>query len=367
MRKQNMKRVKRSLIAIVSLAVAALIGFQVFKNQIAEVAFRKAIEANVGRDASTELPDGLHVFVCGAGTPLPDPLRAGPCLGVIAGDRTFIFDAGSGGTRNLTRMRFPLGRTERVYLTHLHSDHMDGLGELLMQVWVNGQRAEPLPVSGPRGVGEVVDGFNAAYRIDGTFRTAHHGADIANPAGRGGVGETITLPAGPGSRAVILDDKGLKITAFSVSHAPVEPAFGYRLDYKARSVVISGDTIYDPNLIAVAQGVDVLFHEALDPEMVGVMHNTAAAKGADHLAKILDDILSYHATPVDAAQSASESGARELVFYHTIPPLPSHLLNGYYVRDAKKAFDGEITVSEDGMIFSLPAGSDAINRHDGFK
>ena len=362
-----MKWFVRSLVGAICLVVVAVLGFQLFKTQIAEIAFKKAIEANVGRDASTELPDGLHVFMCGAGTPLPDPLRAGPCLGVIAGDRVFVFDAGSGGTRNLTRMRFPLGRTERVYLTHLHSDHMDGLGELLMQVWVNGQRDKPLAVSGPRGVDEVVDGFNAAYRIDGSFRTAHHGAGIANPAGRGGFGETITLPAGPGSRAVVLDDNGLKITAFSVSHAPVEPAFGYRVDYKGRSVVISGDTIYDPNLVAVSEGVDILFHEALDPEMVGAMHDAAAAKGADHLAKILDDILTYHAPPVDAARAATEAGARQLVFYHTIPPLPSHLLNDYYVRDAKKAFDGKITVSEDGMVFSLPAGSDAINRHDGFK
>ena len=134
-----MKWVLRSLVGIICLVVVAVLGFQLFKTQIAETAFKKAIEANVGRDTSTELPDGLHVFMCGAGTPLPDPLRAGPCLGVIAGDRSFVFDAGSGGTRNLARMRFPLGRTERVYLTHLHSDHMDGLGELLMQVWVNGQ------------------------------------------------------------------------------------------------------------------------------------------------------------------------------------------------------------------------------------
>ena len=140
-----MKWLVRSLIGIASLILVALIGFQVFRIQIAEAAFRNAVEANVGRDASAELPDGLHVFMCGAGTPLPDPMRAGPCLGLIAGDRAFVFDAGSGGTRNLSRMRFPLGRTERVYLTHLHSDHMDGLGELLMQAWVNGQRTAPSP------------------------------------------------------------------------------------------------------------------------------------------------------------------------------------------------------------------------------
>ena len=115
----------RSLVGIICLAVVAVLGFQLFKTQIAEVAFKRAVEANVGRDASTELPDGLHVFMCGAGTPLPDPLRAGPCLGVIAGERALVFDAGSGGTRNLTRMRFPLGRTERRRLQRGLSDRRD--------------------------------------------------------------------------------------------------------------------------------------------------------------------------------------------------------------------------------------------------
>ncbi|MEH6487396.1 MBL fold metallo-hydrolase [Hyphomonas oceanitis] len=362
-----MKWFLRITAGLAGLLLIAFIGFQVFKTQIAMAAFKQAVGENVGRDASKTLPDGLHVFVCGAGTPMPDPMRAGPCLAVLAGKRAFVFDAGSGGSRNLNRMGFPLGKTERVYLTHLHSDHMDGLGELLMQVWVNGGRDEPLPVSGPRGVDEVVDGFNGAYRIDGTFRTAHHGLDVANPAGRGGVGETITLPAGPGSQAVVLDEDGLKITAFAVSHAPVEPAFGYRIDYKGRSVAFSGDTIYSPNLVGASKGVDVLFHEALDPEMVGIMHEAAVANDVQGIPQILDDILTYHATPSDAARSATEAGARQLVFYHTIPPLPSHLLNALFVRDAKNIFKGKITVSEDGMVFSLPVDSDAITQHDGFK
>ena len=120
---------------LVGLLLIAIIGFQVFKTQIAMAGFKRAVAANVGRDASETLPDGLHVFVCGAGTPLPDPKRAGPCLAVLAGNHAFVFDAGSGGSRNLNRMGFPLGKVEGIYLTHLHSDHMDGLGELLMGEW----------------------------------------------------------------------------------------------------------------------------------------------------------------------------------------------------------------------------------------
>ena len=361
-----MKLFVRLLILVGALICLGIGGYQLFKPQLAEMAFRKAVKAGVGVDRSQTLPDGLHVFVCGAGTPLPDPKRSGACLGVLAGSKALVIDAGSGGSRNLTRMGFPLSKVDHVYLTHLHSDHMDGLGELLMQAWVNGQRDEPLPVSGPRGVDEVIDGFNQAYRIDGQFRTAHHGVDIANPAGRGGEGDVISLPAGPGSQAIVYEDGDLTITAYSVSHAPVEPAFGYRIDYKDRSVSISGDTIYDPNLVANSRDVDLLFHEALNPEMVGVMRDAAKARGQDHIAQIMDDILTYHATPLDAARAAKEANARQLVFYHTIPPMPSKVLYGVFTKGTRDIYDGKITVSEDGMIFSLPSGTDKVEMTKGF-
>lgn len=348
------------LIVIAALAVLLFAGSFLFRVQIAEAMFERAVRENVGRDTTTDLPDGIHVYVCGAGTPLPDPLRNGPCLAVLAGDQHIVIDAGSGGVRTLTRMGYPVGEIDAVFLTHLHSDHMDGLGELLMQAWVNGGRDVPMPVWGPEGVQELVAGFNAAYRIDSTYRTAHHGADIANPEGRGGEAIPISMPAGPGGKAVIFDEGGLQVTAFRVSHAPVEQAYGYRVDYKGRSVSFSGDTIYDPNLVAASSGADLLFHEALNKNMVAVMETAAREAGRDDLAKILADILDYHATPEDAARSAQEAGVSRLVFYHTIPPLPSRALNALFMKDARSLFDGPMEVAEDGMVYSLPAGSGAI-------
>ena len=200
---------RRVLLTIAILGVLGFVGFRVFERPIAEAAFRRAVAEIVGRDRSAELPDGLHVYVCGSGSPMPDPSRAGPCLGVIAGSRAFVFDAGSGGVRNLARMGFPVGRVERVYLTHLHSDHIDGLGETMLQAWVGGARKSPLPVSGPRGTAEVVAGFNAAYRIDSGFRIAHHGPEVADPNGFGLVAREIELPREPAARAIVLDEEGL--------------------------------------------------------------------------------------------------------------------------------------------------------------
>jgi ribonuclease Z len=356
-----MSLLRTGLIAVASLAALAAGGFYAFRMPLAELAFARAVERNIGRSTASDLPDGLLVYVCGAGTPLPDPMRAGPCLAVIAGDRHLVFDSGSGGVRTLTRMAYPVGRIDAVFLTHLHSDHMDGLGELMMQAWVNGGRSVPMPVYGPTGVDEVVEGFDAAYRIDGTYRAAHHGPDIANPAGHGGEGLAINLPAGPGGSAIVYDEGGVTVTAYKVDHAPVKPAFGYRVDYKDRSVSFSGDTIYSENLIAASEGVDILFHEALNANMVIAMRDAAAGSGRADLAKILGDILDYHATPEDAAKAAEAAGVRQLVYYHTIPPLPSRALNALFMKDAKAHFGGPMDVAVDGIIWSLPAGSTAVN------
>lgn len=350
-----------------TVVLAALIGSIAFRTQIAQAAFERAVSQNVGRDAAAELPDGLHVFMCGAGSPMPDPQRAGPCVAILAGTRAFVIDAGSGGARNMTRMGFPVARLERVFLTHLHSDHMDGLGELFVQAWVTGARTAPLPVSGPPGVEEVVEGFNAAYRIDGTFRTAHHGPGIANPAGRGGIGEPVEIAAGPGGRAILIDEEGFKVTAFRVNHSPVEPSFGYRIDYKDRSIAVSGDTVYDANLTGAAAGVDVLFHEALNREMVAAMQAAAEANGQAFIAKVLADIPDYHATPADAAKAAAEADAGALVFYHPVPPLPARQLDGLFMSGAKSHYDGKMTVARDGRIYSLPARSDRVIEKDGFR
>lgn len=350
----------RRLLALTLAAIIAIaaVGVFAFKRQIGDHLYRRAIAETVGRDRAADLPDGIHVYVCGAGSPLPDPGRAGPCLAVLAGAHAFVFDAGAGSVRTLAAMGFPLSRIDRVYLTHLHSDHIDNLGELLLQAWIAGGRDTPLPVAGPQGVEEVVAGFNAAYRIDSGFRTAHHGADIADPNGFGGAPDIIPDPGE--SPALVFEEGDLKLFVISVAHAPVSPAFGYRLDYQGRSIAISGDTAYSARFAEASRGVDVMFHEALEPAYVAAMGEAARRAGQPALAKIMSDIPSYHTAPIDAARAAQAAAARQLVLYHIIPPLPSRFLHDAYIGDARSVYGGRIRIGEDGMLVSLPADSDAI-------
>jgi ribonuclease Z len=259
-------------------------------------------------------------------------------------------------------MRVPQGKIEAIFLTHFHSDHIDGLGEVMLQRWVAGTHASPVPVYGPNGVQDVVIGFKQAYGQDGIYRVEHHGPDIVPPEGAGGIAQPFVVPP-DGEAIVVLEKDGLKVTAFRVEHSPVDPAVGYRFDYAGRSVLISGDTKKSANLQRFADRVDLLVHEALAPQLVAVLTRAAAAAGAKNIAKITEDILDYHATPVEAAEIARDAGVRQLLFYHIVPPLPLGPLQEAFVEGVSEVYDGPVTVGCDGTFFSLPAGSDVIE-HD---
>jgi ribonuclease Z len=124
--------------------------------------------------------------------------------------------------------------------------------------------------------------------------------------------------------------------------------------------VISGDTVYSTSLLHYSKGADLLFHEALSPWMVKVIHEQAHLYPGPSLKEITGVIPSYHSSPEDAAKIANQAGVDHLVLYHIIPPLPSPLLNQMFLGDAKKYYKGPITMGVDGMLFSLPANGKEI-------
>ena len=353
-------RILRIVLAFLVALAVVLVGLNLFKMQIANVVFKRTVERLVGADPSLSLPDGLHIYLCGTGSPLPDPTREGPCIGILAGERAYMFDVGAGGVRNLGMMGFPLQRLDVTFLTHLHSDHIDGLGELLLMAWIRGNRDNPLPIYGPKGTQNVVSGFNDAYRIDSTYRTAHHGYEIANPRGFGGMATEIKIPKGPNGKSIVYEADDLKITAINVEHAPVEPAFGYRIDYKDRSVSISGDTIYHDGFVSASQGVDVMLHEALNTQMVKTIGEKLKDLGQENASKVFHDILDYHASPAEAATAAEKADAETLVLYHIVPAVPLKLMETLFLKGTKSRFDGKIIMGQDRMLISLPAGSEKV-------
>lgn len=339
----------------VILAVAVALAF-LAQRQIGNFLFERAVGQRVGVDRSAELADGLHVYVCGSGGPMLDAQRAGPCIAVLAGDRGYVFDTGSGSIRKLGAMGFPLDRLKAVFLTHLHSDHIDGLGELLLQAWIAGQRDAPLPVFGPPRTEEVVLGLMQAYDADKGYRIAHHGEKVANPNGFGAI-------ARPAEAGTVLRDGDITVTAIEVDHAPVDHALAYRIEYGGRSVTISGDTKYSEDLVAFAKDTDVLVHEALNPEMIGKIGIALGRRGNTAGAKIMADIPEYHTSPDEAARVAQASGAKALILYHLVPPPRARLMESAFLGAAPDLFDGTLELAEDGMMVSLPANSQQVQFH----
>lgn len=350
---------KKLVIAAGALVIVGIVAVLLLQKPIGAWLFQHGVEANAGRDIVAGLDDGLHVGLCGTGSPMPNPERAGPCNVIIAGDQMFLVDIGEGGNRVINLMGINPAALDGVLLTHFHSDHIDGLGPLMLFHWTRGASTAPLSIYGPSGVEAIVDGFDAAYATDGTYRIAHHGEEVVPPTGGGALALPFEMD---GQRRVILEQGGLTITAFTVDHAPIDPAVGYRFDYKGRSVCISGDTSKSPNLEAVCEGVDIIVHDALQPVMVEEMRQRMLELGNPFAAKIMLDIQDYHASPEDAAQSAQSAGAKMLVLSHLVPPLPSEFLYPAFLGDAENRFEGSIVVGEDGMLFSMPADSKEITQ-----
>jgi ribonuclease Z len=345
---------------VAAVILVAVLLAAVFQKQLLTAMGTRTVQDRL-LEQSRKYEDGLYAGLAGTGSPMPDLNRAGPCTVVRAGDHLYLVDAGQGSARNVARMAFQFGKVEAVLLTHFHSDHIADLGEVMMQRWTGGSNTKPLDVIGPTGVEAVVEGFNLAYSLDNGYRVAHHGAATCPPTGAGGIAKPFDLSPEEDASVVVIDDGGLKVTAFKVNHAPVAPAVGYRFDYKGRTLVISGDTAPCNSLRKQAQGADVLLHEALQPSMVKIIHDQAGLSPSPSLARMLEDIPGYHTSPEDAAKTAAEAGVKQLVLYHITPPISHPLLTNIFLGDAGKYYKGPITIGEDGMLISLPAGSDKVS------
>jgi len=321
----------------------------------------RALDKAMRDDAVAKLPDGLHAFVCGSGSPLPDKDRNGPCTAVIAGGRIFLVDAGEGAAESFARAGIPAARIEGVFLTHFHSDHLDGLSAVALQRWVGKAATTPLTLTGPPGVERIAAGLNELYAIDNGYRTAHHGAPVAPPSGGGFAARAFAFPDGQDS-LVVLNDGGLKVTVFKVDHGPAEPAVGYRFDYRGRSLVVSGDSSAAANLVTNSKGVDLLIHDALSPALVRRMSAAAAEAGLKNRAKILEDIINYHASPEEVARQGKEAGVKAVLLTHIVPPLPLRGLEVPFLGEARKTFGGPLWIARDRDLISLPAGSTKIDR-----
>lgn len=345
----------RLSLAAMFLALAATTACDSMVGRIVRAAADR--QANSPMQAILE-DDAINVFLCGTGSPLPDADSAGPCTMVVAGGKIYVVDVGAGSQEVAQIAGFPTRALGGILLTHFHSDHIGELGEWAMQSWANGRKG-PLHVYGPEGIDRVVSGFREAYRLDDGYRIAHHTPEIMPPSASEWIAHRVPYENGAGTK--IIEEGDLVVTAFAVDHEPVEPAVGYRFDYKGRSVVISGDTDKSSNLVANAKGADLLIHEVLIKDVMLQLSEVMSEVGRPRLEKITFDVVDYHTSPSEAAEIANAAGVDTLVFTHLVPPVPSPFRNWLFMRGVEEG-DVDVIIGEDRMQFRLPPGSDAIER-----
>jgi ribonuclease Z len=359
-----MKLVKRITVALAAIAVLLLgAAGALLTPAVQQAVFDRAAARMTGRSNSAPLvDDALRVAIAGSSAPLPSKARAKACVVVFAGGRFWVVDAGPESVENLVLWRIPLSRIAGVLLTHYHSDHIGDLGELQLQTWAGG-REQPLDVYGGPGVDRVVDGFNTAYRLDQEYRTAHHGERVMPSRTWGMVPHTVVLDGPPtpakDRTGLVYDDGALRITAIEVDHAPIEPAYAYRFDYRGRSVVVTGDLKYHPPLVRGAMDADILVCEAISRSMTRSLEAAARSAGSDRTAAVMADVQGYHISPEEAARIANDAHVGLLVFYHLLPAPDGWLTRRLFARGVNGVRKGAWTLAVDGSLYTLPlAGGD---------
>jgi len=291
----------------------------------------------------------LRITLLGTGAPRPSKARAGPSILVEAGPTKILVDAGRGTAERLWGIggRDLLSGVDIVLLTHLHSDHLVGLPELWLDGWLFGRKA-PLRLDGPPGTAALASNLEKAFAFDVETR---RDKDEHLP------GAGAVLDARDLTPDAIVEIGGVKITAFAVDHGPVKPAYGYRIDYAGRSVVLSGDTRYSENLIEHAKGCDVLIHEVIATD---VERRLSQLRDPALTQRIID----HHTTPEEAGRVFAAVKPKLAVYSHIVPPpTTAKDLEG----PTRKTYAGPLVVGEDLMVITVGATVEVGKRASAFE
>jgi ribonuclease Z len=275
----------------------------------------------------------MDMIILGSGSPLPDPRRAGPATLVRTGAGDLLFDCGRGVLMRAAAAGSAAGALRGLFLTHLHSDHTTDLNDVMTSRWITSFQPHPLPVYGPVGTASLLRATEAMLELDIGYRLAHHADLTWRPSA-----EVVEC-----ERGTVVEDGGVSVVSAPTHHAPVRPTVGYRVEEGGRAVVIAGDTVPCRGLDDLCAGADMLVHTVVRPDQIRPI-------GLPRLV----DVLDYHSSVEDAAQTAARNGVGTLVLTHLVPA-PQPGTESEWAALARAHFDGAVVVAED--LLTLEVGS----------
>ncbi|HYL53563.1 MAG TPA: MBL fold metallo-hydrolase [Acidimicrobiia bacterium] len=273
----------------------------------------------------------IDVVLLGTGNPLPDRDRAGAATLVRAGGRTMLVDAGRGVCMRLAAAGVLPLMLDDVLLTHLHSDHICDLNDVVTTQWVMSPAPKSLRLFGPPRTRDVVDGMLAMLRPDVEYRLAHHADLVWEP-------QVEVVEVTPG---IVFEEQDVRVVAVRSDHRPVEPTLGYRVECEGRAVVLAGDTVPCDGLDELCSGADVYVQTVLREDLVQMVPMQR-----------FKDTIDYHSTVTQAARTAARAGVRTLVLTHQVPT-PAAGAADEWIAIARAEFDGEVVFGEDLTTLSV--------------
>jgi len=270
----------------------------------------------------------MDITLLGTGTPIPDADRAGPSTLVTSGDdgaEKVLIDAGRGCVMRLAAVgSFPV-QLQGVLVTHLHSDHLTDLNDLITTHWVMTNEPTPLRIWGPPGITRFVEHILAALGPDIGYRIAHHDDLTWEPV-------VDVVEVDPGDSFAV---GSMSVAVYETVHAPVEPAVGYRIEHDGRVAAIAGDTIPCPGLDRLVENADVYVQTVIRDDIVKLLPVPR-----------MHDILDYHSSVAQAAETAARAGVGTLLLTHYVPAPRADQYDEWKAIAAAR-FDGEIVMGDD--------------------
>ena len=269
----------------------------------------------------------IEITLLGTGSPIPDPDRAGPSTLVRTDGQTLLVDCGRGVLQRAAAVGVGANDLDALLLTHLHSDHIADLGDVIITRWVTGFTPDPapLPIIGPPGTAEVVAETLKAFGFDIGYRIAHH-ADLTEPP---------PLDVQEYTAGEVWNRGAVRITAGPTDHRPVEPTLGFRVECEGPAVVLAGDTVPCESLDALSSGADAMVHTVIRKDLVEQIPMQR-----------LKDICDYHSSVQEAAATAKRAGVATLILTHYVPAIAPGQEEQWRELAAEE-FDGRIELGDD--------------------
>lgn len=258
--------------------------------------------------------------------------RSNPSTLILINDVPYLVDCGYGTSRQLITSGVALNRLRYLFITHHHSDHNLELGALIYNAWITGLPAEVMAF-GPTGLRNMTRDFFNYVKFDIDTRIEDEG----RPDPRNLV--VVQEFEKPG---ILLTNDDVKVSSCLVRHPPIKQAFAYRFDARDRSVVVSGDTAYAPELAEFAKGADVLVHEVMYlPAIETLVRRLPNAK------RLREHLLASHTLPEDVGKIAAQAEVKTLVLSHFVPGDDPSITDEQWAEGARKHFKGRIVVGKD--------------------